>query len=207
MSTQALSTAAPFRSLPSRREFNPSHFNAEALDLMQANPPLAAKSFTQLAVAKRDAERELNMSRESTSDLAAFAFSSGIVALVGLWDGNVMAKRDALIANFEEQGIVAPGAEPTSQVWKDAKIKEPGKLLGVVPMGLLLPVAFGTLSVIAAARRNENAPAGTFERVMAVTATTTFGVWLSGITRAHGYRRQQAKLGLYLDRVVTAQAV
>lgn len=191
MQTQALTRST---ALPNRRDLNPAHFKAEALELMQANPALAAQSMTQLALSKRDAERELNISRESTNDLVAFAVSTGLVALIGLWDGSVMAKRDAIIAGFEEQGLIGAGDEPNAEIWKAAGVKEPGKLFGVIPMGLLVPVAFGVMSVIAAARRDERAPAGTFERVTSVTATTTFGVWVAGMTRASGYRRQQTKM-------------
>jgi len=190
MQTQAVSRSA---SALATRTWNPSAFNAEALELMKENPQLAARSMTQLAMHKRTAERELNLSTESTNDLVAFAVSSGMVALIGMWEGNVLAKRDAIIEGWELNGDLEVDTEPSPELWKAKAIPEPGKL-GPIPMGLILPVLFGIGSVIAASRRDEREPASTAERVLATTATTTFGLWIANMTRAVGYRREKADL-------------
>lgn len=175
------------------RAFNPSTYRAEALELMEANPKLAAHSMTQLATTKRETERELNIAQETQADLAAFLVSTALVALIGGIDGATMAKRDALIQTFEEAGLVQPGEEPARALWKAQGVKEPGKLW-VIPTALLIPAALGIGAIIVAARREENDRASVGERVLAVTATTTFGVWVAGATRAMGYRWQQKRM-------------
>ena len=189
MSSQALQRRTPV----STRSFNPSTYRAEALELMEANPALAANSMTQLAKSKREAERDLNMAEDSTSDIVAFLASSLIVAAIGAYDGTVMAKRDQLIETFEAAGTVLPGQEPTKDVWKSAGVKEPGKLW-IFPTALLVPILLGAGAVIVAGRRDEDEPATTGERILAVSATSSFGLWLASITRASGYRYQQKRM-------------
>lgn len=186
MSTQAIARA------PSR-QFNPASYRAEALDLMQANPALAANSMTQLARSKREAERELNIAEESTQDIVAFLASTALVAVLGMWDGSIMAKRDSIIESFEMNGLVQPGEEPPASLWKAQGVKEPGKLW-ILPYGLLVPVLLGAGAVALAGTRDEAEGASTLERVAAVSATTTFGVWVASLTRASGYRWQQRRM-------------
>lgn len=187
MSNQAIARRAPSKS------FNPTSYKAEALDLMKANPTLAAQSMTQLASSKRAAERELNIATETTNDLVAFVVSTAVVGLLALLDGTVMAKRDAIIEGFEADGLIQAGEEPPSSLWKAEGIKEPGKLW-ILPYSLLAPIAFAAAAVGLSASRDESEPAGTMERVAAVTATTTFGLYVAGMTRAAGYRMQQRKM-------------
>lgn len=187
MSTQAISRRTPSKS------FNPSSYKAEALDLMKANPSLAAQSMTQLAGSKRAAERELNIATETTQDLAAFAVSSILVGLLGMLDGTIMAKRDAIIEGFETDGLIQPGEEPPSTLWKAEGIKEPGKLW-FMPYNLLIPIVLGGVAVGLGAGREEDESPSTAERVFAVSATTTFGLYVASITRAAGYRFQQRRM-------------
>lgn len=177
----------------SARKFNPQEYRAEFSDLMKVNPGLAANAATQLAGTKRDMDRQLNAAEDSTSDIIAFIVSTGVVALVGMYDGTVQAKRDQLIEGFEANGLIGVGEEPPRELWKAQGVKEPGKLW-IFPTSLLIPIALGVGAVAVAAGRDEDEPASVPERVLAVTATTTFGLFIAGLTRASGYRWQQKRM-------------
>lgn len=196
MPSQALSRSTPVRASAARtapRAFNPSSYRAEALELMEANPKLAAQAQTQLASNYRAAERDLNAAEESTQDIIAFLASTALVAAIGMWDGTVMAKRDSIIELFEANGLIKEDEEPPRELWKAQGIKEPGRLW-IFPTQLIVPILLGAGAVAAAASREENDQASTLERVLAVSATTTFGLWVAGITRAAGFRMQQKKM-------------
>lgn len=189
MQTQAIQRSGA----TAQRAFNPSTYRAEALELMEANPKLAAHSMTQLATTKRETERELNIAQETQADLAAFLASTALVAIIGGVDGATMAKRDALIETFEEAGLIQAGEEPPRSLWKAQGVREPGRLW-IFPVALLIPAALGIGAIAVAARRDENERASVGERVLAVTATTTFGLWVANATRAMGYRWQQKRM-------------
>lgn len=181
--------AAPARSPGGVRALNPQEYKAEFRDLIAVNPTLAADSATKLAMTKKNLERQLNAASEGTADIVAFLLSTGIVALVGIADGAMLAKRDAILKTWEDGGLITEGEEPPPSLWKDQKKREPGKLW-IFPINLLIPIGLGTIAVVAAASRDEHERAGMFERVMAVSATSTFGLWVAGLTRGTGYRWQ-----------------
>lgn len=178
----------------STRSFNPSEYRADFSDLMAVNPGLAANAATALARSKRDAEKQVNISDESKADIVAFGVSTLIVAAIGMYDGTVMAKRDQIIEDFESQGLIAAGEEPPADLWKAQGIKDPGKVLGFFPKSLLVPIILGVATVGAAAGREEDDPPSILERSLAVSTTTTFGLFVAGLTRAHGYRWQQKRM-------------
>lgn len=168
---------------------NPTEYKAEFRDLMAVNPALAADSATKLAVTKKSLERELNAAEESTIDIGAFLLSSGLVALVGFYDGTVMAKRDAIITSWELGQLIPEGTEPPSSMWKDQKVREPGKVW-IFSTQFLIASAFAAVAVLRASMRDESDRAGLFERTMAVAATSTFGLWIASMTRSSGFNWQ-----------------
>jgi hypothetical protein len=190
MSSQAMTTA---RSQTAPRRFNPKEYSADFHDLMQVNPKLAVNAATALAASKREIDRQLNFAEDQTSDLIAFAVSTGLVALVGWYDGSVMKRRDALIDQFEAQGLIGAGEEPPRELWKAQGVKEPGKLW-IFPTSLLIPIVLGAAAIGVAAGRDEDERPSTLERTLAVTATTTFGLFVAGYTRAAGYRWQEKRM-------------
>ena len=185
-------TQAMQRRSPSKR-FNPSEYRTDFADLMAVNPGLAANAATTLARSKREAEREVNAAEEATADIIAFLVSSGIVALVGMWDGTVMARRDAILQTFEASGVLAAGEEPSRELWKAQGVKEPGKLW-IFPTSLIVPIVLGGIAVAVAAGRDEDEPASVAERIFAVSATSTFGLFVANLTRGAGYRWQQKRM-------------
>lgn len=176
------------------RSFNPAEYRADFQDLMAVNPGLAANAATTLARSKRDAERAVNISEESTADIVAFLVSTGIVAAIGMYDGMVTAKRDQIIEGFEADGLIAAGEEPPGDLWKAQGLKDPAKVIGFFPKALLVPILLGTATVVAASMREEDDRPGIAERSLAVSATTTFGLFIAGLTRASGYRWQQKRM-------------
>jgi len=197
MPTQAMQRRSP------RKRFNPSEYRADFQDLMAVNPGLAANAATSLAKSKRAAEREVNAAEDATADIIAFLVSSGIVALVGMWDGTVMARRDAILEQMEAGGLLAAGEEPTRDLWKAQGIKEPGKLW-IFPTSLLVPIALGAVAVVVAAGREEDEPASVAERIFAVSATSTFGLFVASLTRGAGYRWQQKRMiGAAVEQAMT----
>jgi len=198
MTTQAVARRSP------RKRFNPSEYRSDFQDLMTVNPTLAANAATSLAKSKRAAERELNAASDVTADLIALTISTGIVSLVGFWDGTVMARRDAILTSWEMAGTLGAGQEPDRAMWKAQGVKEPGKLFGFFPISLLIPIASFAAAMVFAGNRDEDEPAGIPERVFAVTAASTLGMWTAGLTRGGGYRWQQKRMiGAAADAAMT----
>lgn len=200
MQTQAISrrlptqapSAAPARATGVRR-FNPAEFKNDFLDLVKVNPGLAADTATKIAEQRSHQNRELNAASDNTADFLAFALSTGVVAAVGMWDGSIQAKRNAIIAGWETAGLVPVGTEPESGMWKTQGVKDPGKLW-IIPYSLLTPIVLAGLAVGAAAARDEHDPAPWYERTLAVSAVSTWGLFIAGLTRSYGYRAQEKRM-------------
>jgi hypothetical protein len=178
------------------RHFNPTSFKNDFLDLVKVNPGLAADTATKIAEQRSLANRELNAASDNTADFVAFLLSTGIVALVGAWDGSIQAKRNAIISGWESAQLVQVGEEPPGSMWKEQGVKDPADLLGVsfLPYAFLTPVLLGTLAVATAAMRDEGDPAPWYERTLAVSAVSTFGLWIAGMTRKFGYHWQEKRM-------------
>ena len=199
MQTQAISRqiptapAAPARAIGIRK-FNPTEFKNDFLDLVKVNPGLAADTATKIAEQRSHQNRELNAASSNTADAVAFVLSTGIVALVGAGDGSIQAKRNKIIAGWEQANLVPMGQEPDPALWKAQSTKEPGTVLGQTWIRTLgVPLALGTGAVIAAAARNESDPASWYERTLAVSAISTWGLAIAGWTRSWGYRQQEKR--------------
>jgi hypothetical protein len=200
--TQAPSgPAAPARAAGIRR-FNPTEFKNDFLDLVKVNPGLAADTATKIAEQRSLQNRELNAASSNTADFVAFLLSTGVVALVGAWDGSIQAKRNKIIAGWETAGLVPLGQEPDPAIWKAQAVKEPGTVLGQTWIRTVgVPVLFGGLAVLSASMRDESDPASWYERTFAVSAISTWGLAVAGWTRSAGYRWQEKR-----DSAPAAQA-
>lgn len=177
------------------RRFNPAEYRDNAMDLIKANPELAADAVTKLARRKHNADTELKKASEGTKDLLAFFGMTGVLALVGMWNGSMAAKREALIDAWEAGGASIAGANlvDADEPWKhEGGVSDP-KMLFFVPKLLLVPMGFGLLWGITASM-SKGKEAGTFQRFAALTTGTTAAYFVADWAGGWMFKKKSRQL-------------
>ena len=186
------------------RRFNPQTYRDDALRLIKANPERAAESFTELAGRKVRAENRVARSRnqerdlrEGSADLGGLIVTMLVMAGTGWWAGELDAKRDILIADWELEGAEQVGANVTNtpEPWDHEQgVADPSTWFGIIPKIVVVPLSMGALAGILAAAREANTPASWAERGATMSAVSTFGLLVAKVIGRMAYARKKRKL-------------
>ena len=178
-----------------RRSFNPRSYRDDFMDLIQANPTMAADSATKLAGRKVRAENQAMASDTASTDLVASMVTFLIMGGAGWWQGSMKAKRDMLVADWELEGAAEVGAslQESPKPWNHERGVANPTTWWVVPKLLVLPVGTGILALIAATMRKGASP-GIFEKSMTLSAVGTFGLTLASLVGGYSYEMKEKKM-------------
>jgi hypothetical protein len=189
------------KAMTRRPRFNPTEYKEDFMDLMKVNPKLAADSATKLAKTKRNQDDELHSSDMATKELVAFLGTSLVMAAAGWQSAGWMAKRDALIADWETEGAESVGATitDTPEPWDHEQgVKDPTHWW-FIPKLMAYPLGFGALALISASmRKRYEAPSG-FERFATLSAQSTFGLMIAQMVAGWSYKSKEKKLAKLTD--------
>ncbi|MCH9637714.1 MAG: hypothetical protein K0U16_07205 [Gammaproteobacteria bacterium] len=181
---------------PARRRFNGTQYKEDFLDLIKANPEMAADSAKRLAARKVRAENQVEDDETATKGVVALMVGITVTSATGWWSGGLQAKRDALVDDWELQGAESVGAAvaDTPFPWQHERgVGHPMYWFGFFPKLLLVPVVAAGWAGIAAAMRKKNQAPGYVEKAMTTTALMSFGVFAASFVGEISYVGKEKK--------------
>ncbi len=178
------------------RRFNPRSYREDFMDLIQANPTLAADSATKLASRKVRAENQASASSGASTDLIATLVTFVVMGGAGWWQGGMKAKRDALVADWQLEGAesVSASLQDTPKPWNHDRGASNPTTWWMIPKLMVLPLGTGLLAMIASGMRKRGAAPGAFEKSMTMSAVGTFGLTIASLVGGYSYDKKETKL-------------
>ncbi len=189
------------KALARQRAFNPKDMHDDVYDLARVNPAKLAQNVTRLARRKNQSDGDLDRAERAAVELVGTVGAAAVTMLVGHWDGQIEAVREAMLAQWESAGNDASTNCPVP--WEMEGVADPGTAFWVVPKLLIPPVLAGVGAILAAVPRKavggRMPMPGFIETLLTRTAQFTFVYAVGSWARAKGYckRAQQIDQGSY----------
>lgn len=169
-----------------KKAFNPVEYKNDFVQLAQSAPQDAAD------VAIKWRERFMNQAQEmqkSTEQIAEIGIAGVTAFVLSVANGGWEAQRDAMIAQWEEEGHVDAEADletyPTPFTHPEGE-KNPMKLFGIVDKTLVATLLLGTAAALNIAKK--------YTPLVRAAALGSGATWASNLGRDIGYKRTKEKL-------------
>lgn len=140
------------------RQFNPRDLHDDVHDLARVNPAAVANEVIKLARKKNSGDQALDVAQRNTG---LFFGTGGAVILTGIMGaiaGSQNAQRDAMLAEWENQGNTTTGGLRCTP-WQ-VGVKDPTIAFWKIPWLAITPVVTAIAWGLTARRRRKHTPKG-----------------------------------------------
>lgn len=181
-------------------KFNASEYQRDFKRLAEMNPGKAAETATGVARGKVNAANRQKNAADSEKYTKAYAYAAAVpvTALLGAVEGMQMAKRQAMIEDWEANGAASVGADlkehPTPFTHKDG-VKDPTKLFGIIPSMVVAPAVSGIGALVLSMKKKKGKKTRFAQRWMTELSGQTLVTALSGLAWGASFEAKRKKLG------------
>ncbi len=173
-----------------QRQFNPKDLFDDVHDLARVNPEKLAKDVVTLARKKNSGDGMLDAADHATGMLGGTVGAIAVTGLLGLMAGKQNAQRDAMLAEWENQGNTL-ASSPRCSPW-EVGVKDPTVAFWKIPWLAVAPLTAGGLWLLARRRRHKKTKgrrsiAGGFEVFLFQTMVLSGGLLAASSASNMGY--------------------